>query len=77
MKTFSKITAGFGALAAIGGCPQHRFNRTERGETGLNALCRGYQQFFAHVAPYMEVMKSLLEQQLSPAGVIPWARNRG
>jgi len=64
-------------FACHGECPKHRFNHTERGETGLNALCTGYQQFYAHVAPYMEVMKSLLMQGLSPAGVIPWARNRG
>lgn len=63
-------------FACHGECPKHRFNHTERGETGLNALCTGYQQFYAHVAPYMEVMKSLLMQGLSPAGVIPWARNR-
>ena len=63
-------------FACHGECPKHRFNHTERGETGLNALCTGYQQFYAHVAPYMEVMKSLLTQGLSPAGVIPWARNR-
>ena len=63
-------------FACHGECPKHRFNHTERGETGLNALCTGYQQFYAHVAPYMDVMKSLLTQGLSPAGVIPWARNR-
>lgn len=57
-------------FACHGECPQHRVH-------ALNALCGGYKIFFAHVAPYMEVMKSLLEQQLSPAGVIPWARNRG
>ena len=61
-------------FACNGECPKHRFNRTERGETGLNALCRGYKMFYAHIAPYMDVMKSLLVQGLSPAGVIPWAR---
>lgn len=61
-------------FACHGECPKHRFNCTERGETGLNALCRGYQMFFSHVAPYMDYMKNLLLRGLSPAGVIPWAR---
>lgn len=62
-------------FACHGECPKHRFNRTERGETGLNALCDGYKLFFSHIAPYMDYMKGLLLQGLSPAGVIPWARN--
>lgn len=62
-------------FACNGECPKHRFNHTERGETGLNTLCRGYKMFFSHAAPYLDVMKSLLRQGLSPAGVIPWARS--
>ena len=44
-----------------GECPKHRLNTTDKGETGLNALCEGYKLFFAHVAPYMDKMKSLLQ----------------
>lgn len=44
-----------------GECPKHRFNTTDKGETGLKALCEGYKLFFAHVAPYMDKMKSLLQ----------------
>ena len=58
-----------------GECPKHRFNRTESGETGLNALCEGYYRFFEHSAPYMQKMQELLAQELPPAYVIPWARS--
>ena len=63
-------------FACNGECPKHRFNRTESGETGLNALCAGYSLFYRHVSPYMEKMKELLKEKQSPAGVIPWARMR-
>ncbi len=62
--------------ACNGECPKHRFNRTEAGETGLNALCDGYYMFYSHVEPYMERMKELLKLKQPPAGVIPWARMR-
>jgi len=58
-------------FACNGECPKHRFNRTESGETGLNALCAGYSLFYRHVSPYMEKMKELLKEKQSPAGVIP------
>ena len=57
-------------------CPKHRFNRTENGDTGLNALCSGYHMFYDHTLPYMLKMKELLEAQTSPALVMPWARMR-
>ena len=63
-------------FACHGECPKHRFNKTESGETGLNALCEGYAMFYEHVTPYMDKMKELLLQKKAPAGVIPWARLR-
>ena len=63
-------------FACNGECPKHRFNRTEAGQTGLNALCGGLYKFYDHVAPYMERMKELLERQTAPAAIIPWARLR-
>lgn len=59
-----------------GECPKHRFNRTERGEIGLNALCEGYRMFYSHVEPYMDKMKELLSQERPPAEVMPWAKAR-
>lgn len=63
-------------FACNGECPKHRFNKTQKGETGLNALCGGYAKFYSHVAPYMDFMKDLLLRQQAPSGVIPWARLR-
>ena len=57
-------------FACNGECPKHRFNRTESGDTGLNALCEGYRMFYAHVDKYMGIMRSLLEQQRPPAEIM-------
>lgn len=63
-------------FACNGECPKHRFNLSEKGETGLNALCEGYTHYFSHVAPYMDKMRELLLSRLAPATIIPWARMR-
>lgn len=63
-------------FACNGECPKHRFNLSEKGETGLNALCEGYTHYFSHVAPYMDKMKELLLTRRAPATIIPWARMR-
>lgn len=60
-------------FACHGECPKHRFNRTESGETGLNALCEGYMLFYSHVAPYMDKMKEFLLKGQPPARVMDWA----
>lgn len=57
-------------FACHGECPKHRFNRTEAGETGLNALCEGYSLYFSHVAPYMDEMKKLLMEGKPASGVM-------
>lgn len=57
-------------FACHGECPKHRFNRTDSGEPGLNALCDGYNMFFSHVAPYMERMKQLLSEGCPPADIM-------
>ena len=57
-------------FACHGECPKHRFNRTDSGEPGLNALCDGYNMFFSPVAPYMERMKQLLSEGRPPADIM-------
>lgn len=57
-------------FACNGGCPKDRFAQTEDGEQNLNYLCKGYHQYFKHVAPYMDYMKNELMSQRPPANVM-------
>jgi uncharacterized protein len=42
-----------------GGCPRHRF--VPDGDNDINYLCRGLRLYFAHIVPYLQVMKRLIE----------------
>ena len=53
-----------------GECPKNRFLRDSYGEPGLNYLCEGYRQFFAHVAADMDFMKAELDAGRSPANLM-------
>ena len=56
--------------ACHGECPRLRFARTADGEPGLNYLCAGYQQYFQHVAPYMDYMRTELLAGRTADGVM-------
>lgn len=64
-------------FACHGECPKNRFVKDAYGNPGLNYLCRGYRQFFEHVAPYMDFMKDQLMAQRPPANVMEWAKKSG
>jgi len=50
-----------------GECPKNRIIRTAAGEPGLNYLCRGFKQFFAHALPHIErIVTELRTQPLNP-----------
>ena len=57
-------------FACNGECPKNRFITTSNGEPGLNYLCKGYYQYFNHVAPYMDFMKRELLAERPPANVM-------
>lgn len=56
---------GCDVLAACqGGCPKHRFAKTDYDEPGLHYLCPGYKKFFLHIPKYLRAMTQLLENNL-------------
>ena len=57
-------------FACNGECPKNRSCKTASGEPGLNYLCKGYYQYFDHVAPYMDFMKKELLAERAPANIM-------
>ena len=57
-------------MACHGECPRLRFATDRYGNAGHHYLCAGYEAYFAHVAPYMDAMKSLLQEGRPPAEVM-------
>ena len=57
-------------FACHGECPRNRFARSIDGEEGHNYLCKGYLQFFSHVAQPMDFMKRCLQHGEAPALVM-------
>lgn len=53
-----------------GECPRNRFVADCYGQSGLNYLCAGYRQFFAHVASDMDFMAHELAAGRAPANIM-------
>ena len=62
-------------FACHGECPKNRFEKDKYGEPGLNYLCKGYYQYYSHVAPYMDFMKRELQAQRPPANIMDALKN--
>ena len=57
-------------FACNGGCPRNRISNTPDGEPGLNYLCEGYREFFAHIDPQMRFMARELSAGRPPANIM-------
>ena len=57
-------------FACHGECPRLRFGHDRYGNESHNYFCQGYKKFFAHVAPYMDQMKKLLQEGRAPAEIM-------
>jgi serine-type anaerobic sulfatase-maturating enzyme len=57
-------------FACHGGYPKDRFISTPLGESGLNYLCAGYQDFFHHVDAAMRFMAEQLRRGGAPAEIV-------
>lgn len=57
-------------FACHGECPKNRFENDKYGEPGLNYLCKGYYEYYTHVASYMDFMKRELQAQRPPANIM-------
>ena len=62
-------------FACHGECPKNRFEKDKYGKPGLNYLCKGYYQYYTHVAPYMDFMKRELLAQRPPANIMNVLKN--
>lgn len=62
-------------FACHGECPKNRLVTDRYGEPGLNSLCGGYRQFFAHVAADMDFMKAELDAGRPPSNICKLRNN--
>jgi uncharacterized protein len=57
-------------FACNGECPKNRFALNPGDDARENYLCAGYRQYFEHVAPYMDFMRTELLAGRAPANVM-------
>ncbi len=57
-------------MVCNGGCPKDRFALAEDGEPGLNYLCSGLRQFFAHAEQPLRQVMERRRRRLSPEAIM-------
>ncbi len=57
-------------FACHGGCPKDRLATAPDGEPGLNYLCAGFKEFFAHADEPLRAMCALLRAGRAPADIV-------
>ena len=57
-------------FACHGGCPKDRLDTAPDGEPGLNHLCAGFKEFFAHADEPLRAMCELLRAGRAPAEIV-------
>jgi uncharacterized protein len=57
-------------MVCNGGCPKDRFTLAEDGEPGLNYLCSGLRQFFAHAEQPLRQVMERRRRGLSPEAIM-------
>jgi uncharacterized protein len=57
-------------FACHGGCPKDRLDTAPDGEPGLNYLCAGFKEFFAHADEPLRAMCALLHAGRAPAEIV-------
>jgi serine-type anaerobic sulfatase-maturating enzyme len=67
-------------FACYGECPKNRFIRTPGGEPGLNYLCAGWKNFFAHIdEPVQQIVRRLgatVRKETTGLGTEHWVPER-
>ncbi|MDQ7095633.1 anaerobic sulfatase maturase [Desulfosporosinus sp. PR] len=58
-----------------GGCPKDRVASAENGEQGLNYLCSGFRQFFAHAENSLKQVVQLRKRGLTPDAIMAELRD--
>jgi uncharacterized protein len=57
-------------MVCNGGCPKDRFALAEDGEPGINYLCSGLRQFFAHAEQPLRQVIERRRRGLSPESIM-------
>ena len=57
-------------FACNGGCPKHRFVKSNTGKNDLDYFCKGHKMFFRHSEEAMKIMRDLISKNRPPTEVM-------